>query len=99
MPRSGEPRLARANVAARKRSVTASISSTERRSGAEPSTRGLSAPAWAYLGVIASSAMVLGWLALGQVTPIDTKTWIAFGLIAFGAAVAQMFPVVTPRDQ
>ena len=43
--------------------------------------------------------MLLGWLALGQVTPIDTKTWVAFGLIAVGAALAQLFPVVTPRDQ
>ena len=32
-------------------------------------------------------------------TPIDTKTWVAFGLIAVGAALAQLFPVVTPRDQ
>jgi diguanylate cyclase (GGDEF)-like protein len=49
--------------------------------------------------MIAGSAALLGWLALGQVTPIDTKTWVAFGLIAVGAALAQLFPVVTPRDQ
>ena len=79
--------------------MSADISSTERQSEPDRSRRGLSGLAWAYLILIAASAMLLGWLALGQVTPIDTKTWVAFGLIAVGAALAQLFPVVTPRDQ
>ena len=79
--------------------MSADISSTERQSEPDRSRRGLSGLAWAYLILIAASAMLLGWLALGRVTPIDTKTWVAFGLIAVGAALAQLFPVVTPRDQ
>ena len=44
--------------------------------------------------------MLLSWLALGQVTPIEHEDLgRAFGLIAVGAALAQLFPVVTPRDQ
>ena len=78
--------------------MSAELSSTERRSNPD-GRRGMSVLAWAYLILIAASAMLVGWLSLGQVTPIDTKTWVAFGLIAVGAALAQLFPVVTPRDQ
>ena len=53
--------------------MTAGISSTERRSNPDPPRRGLSGFAWVYLASIAASAMLLGWLALGQVTPIDLK--------------------------
>ena len=78
--------------------MSADTSSTERRSNPD-GRRGMSVLAWAYLILIAASAMVIGWLSLGQVSPIETKTWVAFGLIAVGAALAQLFPVVTPRDQ
>ena len=78
--------------------MSAEPSSTERRSNPD-GRRGMSVLAWGYLILIAASAMLAGWLSLGQVTPIDTKTWVAFGLIAVGAALAQLFPVVTPRDQ
>src|SRR5689334_22362817 len=79
--------------------MSAGISSTDRRPASDAPRRGLSAAAWAYLTLIAGSAVLTGWLAFGQVTPIDRKTWVAFGLIAVGAGLAQLFPVVTPRDQ
>src|SRR4051812_24121938 len=79
--------------------MSADISSTERQSKPDRSRRGLSGLAWAYLILIAASAMLFAWFALGRVTPIETKTWVAFVLIAVGAALAQLFPVVTPRDQ
>ena len=78
--------------------MSADMSSTERRSEPDRTPAGFRS----CLGLpvlIAASAMLLGWLSLGQVDPIDTKTWAAFGLIAVGAALAQLFPVVTPRDQ
>src|SRR6188508_3266377 len=78
--------------------MSAEPSSTERRSNPD-GRRGMSVLAWTYLILIAASAMLIGWLSLGQVSPIETKTWVAFGLIAVGAALAQLFPVVTPRDQ
>src|ERR1043165_7890087 len=71
--------------------MPAEPSSTEQRSNPD-GRRGMSVLAWAYLILIAISAMLVGWLSLGQVTPIDTKTWVAFGLIAVGAALAQLFP-------
>ena len=80
--------------------MSADISSTERRSEPGSRRRGLSVLAWAYLVLIAGECDAA---RLARPRPgrrrFDTKTWVAFGLIAVGAALAQLFPVVTPRDQ
>ena len=44
-------------------------------------------------------AVLLSWWSLSSIEPLRAKESAAFVLIAVGAALAQLFPVVTPRDQ
>ena len=79
--------------------MAADIAPTEKRSGQARPRGGLSLPAWAFLVLIAGGALFPSWVAIGDIEPLSPKEWTAFALIAIGAALAQLFPVVTPRDQ
>lgn len=63
------------------------------------STGGLPAAAVTYLTAVTVLAGVVGWIAFAGAEQLDPQVWLAFALIAVGAAVAQLFPVVTPRNQ
>ena len=60
---------------------------------------GLSGPAWAFLMLIGSAALMLSWLAVADIEPLEPSEWVALALISVGAALAHLFPVVTPRNQ
>jgi len=68
---------------------------------ATPSRRrsGLSLRAEVYLLVIYAAALLACALTWSSVTPIDRADWQLALLLAAGAAVAQLFVVVTPRNQ
>ena len=81
--------------------MAAEISSTERRREPARARGGLSRSCLGVPRPRSQRRAVLSQLARARPvsTPSTTKTWAAFGLIAVGAALAQLFPVVTPRDQ
>ena len=79
--------------------IDADTALSERRLGQARPRAALSLPAWAFLVLIAAVALFLSWLAFADVRPLQPKEWVAFALLAVGAALAQLFPVVTPRDQ
>ena len=60
---------------------------------------GLPGAAVTYLTAVTALAGGVSWLAVASAQPLDRQEWLAFALIAAGAAVAQLFPVVTPRNQ
>jgi len=79
--------------------MTADSPPTEIPSRPAGSPGGLAWPAWAFLLLIAVTAASLSWVAAAGVGPLEPREWAAFALIGVGAALAQLFPVVTPRDQ
>ena len=46
-----------------------------------------------------TAAVLLSWWSLSSISLLSAKEIAAFVLISVGAALAQLFPVVTPRDQ
>ena len=60
---------------------------------------GLSGLAWMYLVLVSALAVTLTWYSLSGTDRLSSKDLAAFLLIAAGTALAQFFPVVTPRDQ
>jgi len=60
---------------------------------------GLSGSAWAFLVLVGAVAATLSWVTLADIAPLQPSEWVAFVLIAVGAALAHLFPVVTPRNQ
>ncbi len=92
---AGEPSAFRAAVA----SADERVPPLETITDPAGAPRRLSGFAWAFLVLTGAVALFLTWLAASDIDPIPTKTWAAFALIAVGAALAQLFPVVTPRDQ
>ena len=63
------------------------------------SAGGLPSAALTYLTAVTVLACAVSWVALAGAEPLDWQGKLAFALIAVGAAVAQLFPVVTPRNQ
>ena len=68
---------------------------------ATPSRRrtGLPLAAQLYLLVVCGGALLAYALAASPEAPIDDTDWRLAVLLAAGAAVAQLFPVFTPRNQ
>ncbi len=68
---------------------------------ATPSRRrtGLPLAAQLYLLVVCGGALVAYALAASPEAPIEDADWRLAVLLAVGAAVAQLFPVFTPRNQ
>ena len=60
---------------------------------------GLSVPARLYLLIVYAVTFGAYALAAGETPPIDHADWRLAALLAVGAAVAQLFVVVTPRNQ
>jgi diguanylate cyclase (GGDEF)-like protein/putative nucleotidyltransferase with HDIG domain len=60
---------------------------------------GLASPARALLLLIAVTAASLSWIAAAGIGSLEPREWVAFAVIGAGAALAQLFPVVTPHDQ
>ncbi len=81
------------------RQMTADGYQIEATSERAHSPGGLHGAALIYLVAVAALAGALGWASLAGVEPLGPKEWLAFALIAVGAAVAQMFPAVSPRNQ
>jgi len=48
---------------------------------------------------VGSGAVLFSWAAFPRIGPLTAKEMAAFVLISIGAALAQLFPVRTPRDQ
>src|SRR3972149_7851948 len=68
---------------------------------ATPSRRrsGLSLRAELYLVLVYAIALLAGGLRMSSAPPIERADWRLALLLAIGAAVAQLFVVVTPRIQ
>ena len=68
---------------------------------ATPSRRrsGLSLRAELYLVLVYAIALLAGGLTMSSAPPIERADWRLALLLAIGAAVAQLFVVVTPRNQ
>src|SRR3990172_6474617 len=60
---------------------------------------GLSLPTQLYLVVVYAGALGAYALAASAADPIERADWQLAVLLAAGAAVAQLFPVFTPRNQ
>jgi hypothetical protein len=100
IPRPGESGGSRKAVeTVEDRDLAADIAPTAKRQRQARQRSGLSLSAWAFLVLIAAGALAPSWFAIEGAGPLSPKEWTAFALIAVGAALAQLFPVVTPRDQ
>ncbi len=96
----GEPPLPVETVAPKiQRRMTTDGSSPDTTPKRGSSAGGLPSAALTYLTAVTVLACAVSWVALAGREPLDWQGWLAFALIAVGAAVAQLFPVVTPRNQ
>jgi len=74
--------------------------SSQPQSVERPKSR-LTAQATAYLFVVLAASAALSWHFIGDIHPGDLSTgeWATFALLATASALAQLFVVITPRNQ
>jgi diguanylate cyclase (GGDEF)-like protein/putative nucleotidyltransferase with HDIG domain len=63
----------------------------------EPS--GLSLRAWAYLAVVLCAAAAVPLVLSQRLEHVSPEEWVTFTVLASAAALAQLFVVLTPRNQ